>query len=138
MNRTVPGRLDQLPDTRTWTVAARLELLYQIGVVEADLLGLLTVARRARNTLAHTGRHPAESDATAAYSSALALLQLATSGSAIPLMHLDLSDHTLSDPFLPPPPMKIDPVYWMEIPKLPGEAELERLEAAVRHNDSQE
>ena len=128
----VPGRVDQLSDTRTWTIAARHELLHQTGTIPVDVLSPLSTARRARNALAHTGRHPSESDATSAYESALALLQFANAGTAIPLAGLDLADHTISDPFSPPEPMVLQPTHWMSIPKLPGEAELEKLEAAVR------
>lgn len=122
------GRIDQLSDTRTWTVAARHELLHQIGVINPETLGTLAVARKARNALAHTGKHPTESDATSAYSSALSLLELA-SDATIPLTKLDLGDHLISDPFLPREPKRVEPSYWMAIPKLPGEEELEKLEA---------
>lgn len=130
-SQMTPGRVDQLLDTRTWTVAARHELLHQTGVIGAETLGALSVARRARNALTHTGKHPTEADATPAYASALTLLQLATAGSTIPLKLLDLADHTISDPFLPLEPTGFQPTHWMAIPKLPGEAELEKLEAAV-------
>jgi hypothetical protein len=42
---------------------------------------------------------------------------------------LDLKDHTLSDPFLPREPQQIEPTHWAEIPILPGEIEIQRLEA---------
>jgi len=135
-SQAVAGRVDQLSDTRTWTIAAKHELLHQTGTIPADVLGLLSAARRARNALPHTGKHPSESDATSAYTSALALLQLVTSGAAIPLARLDLADHTISDPFSPPEPIVLQPTHWMSIPKLPGEAELERLEAAVHQGTS--
>jgi hypothetical protein len=51
----------------------------------------------------------------------------------IPLKALHLADHTLSDPFVPREPNPIEPTDWMPIPKLPGEEELERLEAAERN-----
>ncbi len=135
-SQATPGRVDQLSDTRTWTVAARHELLHQTGTIGTDALGLLSVARRARNALSHIGKHPTESDARSAYSSALALLQLATASSAVPLALLDLADHTISDPFLPREPIELQPTHWMAIPKLPGEAELEKLEAAMLPNST--
>ena len=48
------------------------------------------------------------------------------------LLDLDLADHALSDPFEPVEPKEIKPTHWMEIPKLPGEHELELLEAERR------
>jgi hypothetical protein len=126
----ITGRLDQLADPRTWTIAVRHELLHQIGIIPADTLATLSVARKARNALAHRGKHPTEADARAAYTSALAILQIAVDDLPVPLQKLDLSDHALSDPFRPRLSEKLEPTHWMEIPKLPGEAELERQEAA--------
>lgn len=128
----IAGRLDQLTDPRTWTIAARHELLHQIGILPADTLATLSVARKARNALAHRGIHPTETAAQAAYASALVILQIAVGDLPIPVRKLDLGNHALSDPFLPREPMLLEPTHWMEIPKLPGEAELERLEAAHR------
>jgi hypothetical protein len=129
--QVAPGRIDQLSDTRTWTVSVRHELLHQIGIIGPEALGALAVARKARNALAHTGKHPTESDAKSAYSSALSLLELAAATN-IPLINLDLGDHLISDPFLPQEPKSVEVSHWMAIPKLPGEAELEQLEAAIR------
>ena len=121
---TLPGRVDQLSDLRTWTIATRHELLHQTGILSRDVLEALSVARKARNSLVHKGRHPSESDATAAYSSVLSLLNRATGTQVpIPLEGLDLADHTISDPFLPRDPQPANPTHWMAIPKLPGEAD---------------
>jgi hypothetical protein len=133
-DRNIAGRLDQLSDNRTWTVATRHELLHQIGVLPAPVLSQLAVARRARNALAHRGQHPGETDSRSAYSSTLMLLEIGCAESPIPLSALDLADHTLSDPFAPLEPMAIEPTHWLPIPKLPGEEELERLEARDRHS----
>lgn len=126
----VDGRVDQLQDTRTWSVSTRQELLFQIGILTIDVLRDLSTARRARNALAHTGKGPSEDFAQAALRAALHLLKVA-SGREIPLSRLDLADHILSDPFGPREEFKIEPQYWMPVPKLPGEEELERLEAAM-------
>jgi hypothetical protein len=128
----IPGRVDQLSDSRTWTIAVRHELLHQIGVLSHQTLGRLSDARKARNALAHSGKHPTADAAQAAYAAATELLQVAVPELPIPLLSLDLSDHALSDPFVPVEERVINPTHWMEIPKLPGEAELERLEATHR------
>ena len=134
----VAGRLAQLEDNRIWTAAARHELLHQTGILPLDALASLAVARRARNALAHAGRHPTEADANDAYTSALRLLGIAVHPFPVPMMTLDLRDHGLSDPFEPARrPRKLKPTHWMEIPKLPGELELERLEASLGNQDQQ-
>jgi hypothetical protein len=125
----IPGRIDQLSDPRTWTIAVRHELLHQIGVLSRDTLAKLSEARKARNALAHRGTHPTADAAQSAYAAATELLQVAVPDLPIPLLALDLADHSLSDPFAPPEETEIKPTRWMEIPKLPGELELERLEA---------
>jgi hypothetical protein len=131
-DRTVAGRLDQLTDNRTWTVATRHELLHQIGALPAPLLSELAIARRARNALSHRGQHPGETETRSAYASTLSLLESACPDADIPLKQLDLADHTLSDPFVPREPVALEPTHWLAIPKLPGEEELERLEARER------
>jgi hypothetical protein len=125
------SRRDQLLDTRTWTISARIEVLFQKGVIGGELVDQLTRARKARNALAHSGTHPGEADATYAYHGVCGLLKTALNEESIPLFDLNLSDHSLSDPFAPPT-ADLQPTYWMEIPKLPGEEELERAEASIR------
>jgi hypothetical protein len=132
-NALVVGRVDQLSDNRTWTIAARHELLHQIGALPAGVLSELAVARKARNSLAHRGHHPDAADSRSAYSAALSMLEIASPGVRIPLRDLDFTDHTVSDPFLPRAPVAIEPTHWMPIPKLPGEVELERLEMAAKN-----
>jgi hypothetical protein len=125
----VDGRADQLSDFRTWTTAARHELLHQIGVVTRETLARLSIARKARNDLAHRGKHPSAAAARAAYESVGDLLTIAAPARPIMMLTLDLDEETLPDPFTPKPTRRLEPQYWMEIFKLPGELELERLEA---------
>ena len=110
----------------------RHETLHQISVLPRETLIKLSEARKARNTLTHSGKHPTPDEAQAAYTAATELLRVAVPELPIPLLALDLTDHALSDPFAPHEPTEISPTHWMEIPKLPGEAELERLEADHR------
>lgn len=130
----IPGRLQQLSDTRTWTTGARHELLHQLRVLDQSLLAELSIARKARNNLSHAGTPPKEHEAWAAYQAALQLLAIVAPGLTIPLVDLDVKDHSLSDPFVPrTSSIQGEPKYWLPIPKLPGEEELEREEALVRH-----
>ena len=125
----IPGRSDQLSDPRAWTIAVRHELLHQIRVLPRETLIKLSKARKARNALTHSGTHPTEDAAQAAYTAATQLLQVAAPELPMPLLTLDFSDHALSDPFALPEVRELNPTHWIAIPKLPGEAELERLEA---------
>ena len=128
----IAGRVEQLKDTRTWTAANRHELLSLKGTISASFLRDLYHARKARNDLSHRGTHPTEQAANSAYRATLALFQAAARDNDIPLARLNFADHALSDPFKPREPGPLSPQYWMAIPKLPGEAELEREEAAGR------
>ncbi len=129
----IRGRVDQLADTRTFSAAVRHEILHQVGVLPRETLTKLFDARKARNALTHTGRHPTAVAAQNAYKAVTELLRVAVSGLPLPLLNLDLADHALLDPFASRT-TGISPTHWMEIPKLPGEVELERLEAKHRRS----
>lgn len=128
----IPGRQAQLEDFRTWTTGARLEVLHQLGHIPAETLQSLTAARKARNDLAHDGKHPSASAAKSSLNGALKLLQLAVPDVQVPLLGVNLDDHAIVDPFQRPALDKLEPTYWMEIPKLPGETEIEGLAAKFR------
>lgn len=131
-DNSVPGRSKQLEDFRTWTTSVRLEVLHQLGKLPTDALAMLSEARKARNDLSHKGRHPSASAAKAAWGGVMSLLEIAVPDVSIPLLTLDLENHALSDPFEPRKPERLEPTHWMAIPKLPGEEEFERLQAAFR------
>lgn len=125
------SRKDQLEDTRTWTASARIEMLFQKNVLDAILVSQLAQARKARNLLSHRGIQATDSDAKSAFSAVLGLISTSLDGERFPLMDMDLSNHSLTDPFSSPK-SPLNPTHWMEIPKLPGELELERAEAKLR------
>jgi hypothetical protein len=125
------SRLDQLADNRTWTAAAKIEVLQQSGCFGLETFTQLSIARKARNDLSHEGRTPSQTAAVSAFHGIKALLKAAIPELPLPLFDLDLGDHSLSDPFAPPK-MLSEPKYWMAFPKLPGEEELERLDAKLR------
>lgn len=129
------ARRDQLNDTRTWTASARIEMLFQKGVLSRETVASLSRARKARNNLSHEGTHPTQSDALSAYEGVCGLLTVALNGERLPLFDLDLADHVLSDPFAPPKHLTFEPTHWMEIPKLPGELKLEQEEAIFRRSE---
>jgi hypothetical protein len=129
------ARRDQLNDTRTWTASARIEMLFQKGVLSRKTVASLSKARKARNDLSHEGTHPIQLDAMSAYEGVCGLLTVALNGERPPLFDLDLADHVLSDPFAPPKRLPWEPTHWMAIPKLPGELQLERAEATFRRSE---
>ena len=130
--QVVRGRIDNLRDKRTWTISARHEMLFQLKLLNADLYAALTKTRKSRNLLSHHGKHPDERDASAALFSVRKLLGILLPNLNIPFADLDLSDHAISNPFRANEDRSLRAKYWMEIKKLPGEAELERLEAEAR------
>lgn len=124
------SRKDQLTDNRAWTAATRIEVLYQKGVFDLSCLSDLSRARKARNDLSHKGVPPTEESTNACYAGICSLIKVVLKDDKLPLLSLHLADHALSDPFAPPRhDGKIEPQFWMAIPKLPGEEELEKAEA---------
>ncbi len=124
------ARKDQLNDSRAWTAATRIEMLHQKGLFDLATLTVLSKARRARNELAHRGVYPSENDANACYAGIRSLITVVLADDTLPFLALDLANHALSDPFAPPEHEgPIEPEFWMAIPKLPGEEELEKAEA---------
>ena len=127
ITKDFPGRIDQLSDNRTWTSSAKHELLFQLETFSAKAFKNLAVARKARNSLVHDGKRPSEEAATAVIFAVKELIRNAAPDIPIPFLKLDLKNHSLSDPFGPIKSEPIEPKYWMEIKKLPGEAEIEQL-----------
>ena len=107
-------------------------MLFQMGLFEVDLYESLAEARKARNQLSHDGKHPNEENATAALFSVKTLLGILLPDLDIPFFYMDLRDHTISNPFEARERHPPSPKYWMEIKKLPGEEELEKIEAEAQ------
>jgi hypothetical protein len=128
--RPTGARRKQLADTRTWSVSARIELLHQKGVLPLSVVSLLSDARKARNALAHEGSMVSLEDAATSFDAVKALLKIALGTDGLPLFGLDLSDHSMSDPFQPPK-MRGEPTHWMKILTLPGEEELWKLSRSI-------
>jgi hypothetical protein len=126
------ARKDQLNDNRAWTAATRIEMLHQKGVFDLATLTALSKARKARNDLAHRGVRPSENNTKACYDGICSLICVVLADDTLPLLLLNLADHALSDPFAPPKHGgRIEPEFWMSIPKLPGEEEIKRMEAKL-------
>ena len=107
-------------------------MLFQLKLLDKERYEFLAMARKARNQLSHEGKHPNEDDATAALFSVRNLLEILLPDMEIPFVDMDLNDHAMSSPFQTSKTRFSTPKYWIEIKKLPGEAELEKLEAEAR------
>jgi hypothetical protein len=129
---SVAGRQAQLKDNRSWTTANKQEMLHQKGTLDVVTLRALFAARKSRNELVHTGKHPTQDAGNAAFGGVKGLLLASTRQSDIPLFSLDLGDHRLSDPFQLPIAKKLNVEYWMPVPKLPNEEDIEREMATKR------
>jgi hypothetical protein len=131
---SVSGRQAQLKDNRSWTAANKQEVLHQKGSFDVGTLRALFAARKARNELMHTGKHPTQDAGNAAFGGVKGLLLATTRQSDIPLFSLDLGDHRLSDPFRQPTAKEMNVEYWMPFPKLPNEEDIER-EMAIKSRE---
>jgi len=128
----VQGRIDGLNDNRTWTMASRLELLFQLEIIDLDTYSALSEARKARNRLSHDGKHPEEKAIKSVLRATKNMLVAVAPEFEIPFMKINLDDYSLTNPFEPIDRGPISPKYWMEIKKLPGETELEKAETEAR------
>ncbi len=128
---SIDGRIDSLKDNRTWTAGVRHEVLFQKGLISKSAFADLNRARKARNKLSHAGQIPDEASSKSALKALRQLLVAIVPDIEIPFLTLDLDSYGLSDPFCPKDSGPINPKYWMEIKKLPGETELEKMEAEV-------
>jgi len=76
---SISGRNDFLKDNRTWTSAAKAEMLFQLNLIDSIIYNKISIARKARNYFVHTGENPSKSDAETAFISLFSLLSLVVS-----------------------------------------------------------
>lgn len=120
----VPNRSGFLKDYRVWTTSARIELLFQKGLIEAGTYRNLNQARKARNEFIHSGSQPDLEDATAALKALFQLLSACASEYKNTLL-LDATCQQIIDRCIRKPRSeadeKLEPTYWRDIARLPGE-----------------
>lgn len=126
----IPGRRDFLKDHRTWTTSARLEMLFQKGVISIDTYRLLSVARKARNDLVHSGKLPERAGSWAALEAVFQLIASIASPDNTKYFSKLLNDYQSLDPierhYTPPrsiPVEEVDALWMGPLPPIPGEAE---------------
>jgi len=120
----IPSRSGFLKDYRVWTTSARIELLYQKGLVQAETYRYLNLARKARNEFIHRGSQPEFADATAALTALFQLLSACASDYKNTSL-LDDVCQQVNSRFIRRPRSeddgKLEPTYWRDIARLPGE-----------------
>lgn len=120
----IPNRSGFLKDYRVWTTSARIELLYQKGLVQAETYRQLNQARKSRNEFIHRGVQPDFSDSTAALTSLFQLLSTCASSYKSTSL-LDDTCKRITARCLARPRTEEDdhvqPTYWRDIARLPGE-----------------
>lgn len=75
----IKGRKTFLQDTRSWTIATKVELFYQKSLLNKDLYNQLNTIRKARNKFVHTGAIPSKEEAGIAFRTGFELISLVAS-----------------------------------------------------------
>lgn len=123
-NDNIPNRNSFLKDYRVWTTSARIEVLYQKGIIQSDTYRNLNQARKARNEFIHRGSQPELSEATAALTALFQLLSACASNYKSTSL-LDTVCQKVVNRCIRRPrekdEMNIKPAYWRDIARLPGE-----------------
>lgn len=120
----IPNRGGFLKDYRVWTTSARIELLYQKGIVQAETYRHLNQARKSRNEFIHRGAQPEFADATAAISSLFQLLSACASNYKSTSLLADVCSQITARCLVRPRTNedgRLQPKYWRDIARLPGE-----------------
>tara|TARA_A100001391_G_scaffold139407_2_gene97653 strand:- start:1576 stop:2721 length:1146 start_codon:yes stop_codon:yes gene_type:complete len=118
----IPNR-KRFIDSNGWQAAQKVEVLFQIKLISEELYTKLSHARKARNALAHRATPPKIDDCKAAVLSAFELVSSIRSPRSGKNEFQALADHLAAahDPIEQP----IKPMYWREIPSVPGDEKWE-------------
>jgi len=121
----VPQRGGFLKDYRVWTTSARIELLFQKKVIDAELYRSLNEARKARNKFIHSGDQPDLPAATSALNGLFYLMSACTTDYAdihvLDEIRDKIENRCILNPHRHGPIPEGDVKYWREIRPLPGE-----------------
>ncbi|MCP3964183.1 MAG: hypothetical protein GY719_40655 [bacterium] len=122
----IVGRGKFLQDFRTWTTSARVEVLYQKGLIGAGEYNLLNKARKARNEFVHSGKTPKRQSAEASAKALFGLMSLVIANYKDSGHLSDIYERILRNvrgSFVPKErvvPME-EVSWWIEIPPIPGD-----------------
>lgn len=121
----VPQRSGFLKDYRVWTTSARIELLFQKGIINTALYCSLNEARRARNNFIHRGDQPDLAAATSALNGLFFLMSLcATNYADIHMLddiRRSIEARCILQPRPPGPVPEGEIKYWRHMTPIPGE-----------------
>lgn len=120
------SRREFLEDHRTWTAAAKLEVLFQKELLPEHTYEVLTDVRKARNSFAHRGIAPGYEIARKALVSCFEMASLCASAfTELELFKgvVEVVEQRCHPELLPPrqPDQPLQPTHWLPIPPLPGE-----------------
>lgn len=115
-NQAIRGR-SAFVSSQSWQPAHKVEVLFQVGVIDAELYGHLNDARLARNKLAHRGEVPSLGACGSALEALLRLCSLVYSAYADQNLFLPLMSH-----FHAPHRgvRECKPDFWRHLPAIPG------------------
>jgi uncharacterized protein YutE (UPF0331/DUF86 family) len=120
----VPNRSGFLKDYRVWTTSARIELLFQKSLIEAETYRFLNQARKARNEFIHRGSQPDLEDATASLRALFQLLSACASEYKDTFLLDKVCQEIIARCVRKPRSDtndKLQPTHWKDIARLPGE-----------------
>lgn len=114
----IPGR-KRFVEGNSWQAAHMVEVVFQLGLIDAGLYTQLSRARTARNALAHRAEAPILDDCKAALAGAFRLVSVVRSGGQDREEFKQLADRLASahEPHTGP----LDPQYWRHLPAVPGD-----------------
>ncbi|NUZ07071.1 DUF4145 domain-containing protein [Piscinibacter koreensis] len=120
----IPNRSGFLKDYRVWTTSARIEVLFQKGLIQTETYRALNRARKARNEFIHRGAQPELDEATAALTALFHLLSACASGYKNTSLLDGVCEQVVARCIRRPRTDeggKLEPAYWRDIARLPGE-----------------
>jgi hypothetical protein len=86
---SINGRTNSFrQDNRTWSMAVKLELLWQTNLLTTDTFTALSSARKARNDLAHAGKFPTTATIYSLWSAIFELFETSTQLSPLGMRNL--------------------------------------------------
>jgi hypothetical protein len=120
-------RREFLNDHRTWTSSAKLEVLFQKGLLGSGTYEALDRSRKARNEFAHRGVAPSQRDALTALSGLFELASLCASGykDGGQFEHVVrlAESRCHPEPFPDFRYVPSDASHWIELPPIPGDVQ---------------
>lgn len=104
-------------DGRNWTAAHKAEVLFQLGVFDAERYAQINLVRKARNQAAHNGRQSDRAVCLMAAELVFSLLSLIVTDANAQAAMRDLGQSYRKPPAKP----EVEPIAWRHLPAVPGD-----------------